>query len=123
MQRLVEGEGWSHLRAYQAVFFAYAALGAVHFGLACALSRNIELDGAPKVGNLGESEEEPLLSEEAEQSDEACEVERKRELNSMVPKLSSESRRIVAKLCLLFAVDSLASGLVPAQVEPTPCDR
>lgn len=112
MQRLIEVEGWNHLRAYQAVFFAYAMLGGLHFGLACALSSKVELDGGPKLANLGENEEEPLLSEG--QSDDGSAIERKKERTSILPSLSSESRLIVLKLCLLFAVDSVASGLVPA---------
>lgn len=58
-------------------------------------------------GEVGE-EDALLPGVETEQSQE---LEKKK---SLLPKISRESRGIIFKLCCLFAVDSLASGLVPA---------
>jgi len=113
VQHLQTLDGWDPIRSYRAVFLAYAGFGFVNVMLACFLSSKVE---AEKHGYLEndpeeETEAEPLLNgNESTAKSESAAVERK----ALLPKISKESQAIVFKLCLLFAVDSLASGLVPA---------
>ncbi len=113
VQHLQTLKGWDPIRSYRAVFLAYAAFGVVNMLLACVLSSKVE---AEKHQNLDseseeEAETEPLLNgDERVPKSESVKTERK----ALLPKISKESQAIVIKLCLLFAVDSLASGLVPA---------
>jgi MFS family permease len=102
VQRLQSLEGWDPIRSYRMVFFAYAGLGLVKLILACALSQKCEAE--PKITPLNDEDSlEPLLRSDDQQK-------KKR----LLPQISTESRGIVVKLCILFAVDSMASGLVPA---------
>jgi len=106
--------GWTPIRSYQTVFLTYALLGLLNFTLAWGLSTSVELH-EPRVETVRSvefDEDDPLLSrEEIEISQDGQEFEKKR---SLFPKITKESRGIVFKLCCLFAIDSLASGLVPA---------
>lgn len=99
------------MRSYQAVFFTYAMLGLLNFTLAWFLSPSVELH-QPKIEavDVVESDEEDALLPNADEM-QTQEPEKKR---TIIPKISKESRGIIFKLCCLFAVDSLASGLVPA---------
>jgi hypothetical protein len=113
VQHLQTLEGWDPIRSYRAVFLAYAGLGFVNVMLACFLSSKVE---AEKHANLENDREEDTVTEpllngnESIAKGESAAVERK----ALLPKISKESQAVVFKLCLLFAVDSLASGLVPA---------
>lgn len=101
---------WGALRIYRVIFFGYAGIGAVKFALACMLSKDVEAE--KKRQAPVDAEEEPLLSTDAA---EAATVKKKakRSWTSMLPDISPESRLIVLKLCMLFAVDNFASGLAP----------
>lgn len=108
---LSENMGWTTKEAYKAVFQAYAALGSVSFLLACCLSKRVELGGGKKKVRQEDSDNEendPLLVVDDEP---ISPLEKPRK--PLLPRISKESRPILVKLCLLFAVDSLASGLVP----------
>lgn len=98
------------MRSYQAVFFTYAMLGMLNFMLAWFLSSGVELQRSitkpARGGEIGE-EDALLPGVQTEQNEE---LEKKR---SLLPMISRESRGIIFRLCCLFAVDSLASGLVP----------
>jgi MFS family permease len=110
VQHLQTLEGWDPIRSYRAVFLAYAGFGFVNVMLACFLSSKVEAEKHVYLGNdpEEETETEPLLNgNESTAKSESAAVE-------LLPKISKESQAIVFKLCLLFAVDSLASGLVPA---------
>jgi hypothetical protein len=82
--------------------------------LTCVLSSRVELHGHERQMSEPDSrvEEEPLISDgETEIANEIAAVKEKR---TLLPRISKESRGVLLKLCMLFAVDSLASGLVPA---------
>ncbi len=86
----------------------------MNFVLVFSLSPQIELDGnGVDRSDLGSDEEnERLISDNgADTAGGADDTVQKR---SLLPDISRESRAIIFKLCCLFAVDSLASGLVPA---------
>lgn len=104
VQHLQTFEGWDQIQSYRAVFFAYAGLGAANMVLTCLLSPKVEAE----THHLSNADL-PLLNPR-EPEDTVITAERK----SLLPKISKESQAIVIKLCFLFAVDSLASGLVPA---------
>jgi MFS family permease len=111
VQRLETLHNWNQMRAYRLIFLAYAFLGVVNFLLACTLSSKVEMDecGRRIFDTRRAGDSEPLLSHEQEE-----EVTEERAIKSLFPKISSRSRTTIVQLCLLFAVDSLASGLVPA---------
>jgi hypothetical protein len=114
VQELQMGRGWNPVRSYRAVFLTYAGLGFLNAMLTCVLSSRVELYGhEEQVAGVDSSvEEEPLISgTETDLNNEVAFVKEKR---TLLPRISKESRVVLLKLCLLFAVDSLASGLVPA---------
>jgi predicted MFS family arabinose efflux permease len=113
VQHLQTLEGWDPISSYRTVFLAYAGFGVVNVILACCLSLNVEAEKHQHIESdlEEEAETESLLrgSKSPHKSESAVE-----ERKQLLPKISKESQAIVIKLCLLFAVDSLASGLVPA---------
>ena len=106
VHRLHEINDWDYIRAYRLIFFVYAAIGFIKFGLACALSRKVEAE--KKATPPQDSETTPLLANGNEDEPRA-----KGRIASLFPTVSKESRVIVINLCILFALDSFASGLVP----------
>ena len=93
-------------RAYRVIFFAYAAIGLIKLLLAWSLSRKVEAEKKQSEPTQG-SEQAPLLSENGSKK------EKKQPFWKMLPALSRESAVILLKLCPLFALDSIASGLTP----------
>ena len=122
VQALLKGGEWSETSAYRMVFAIYAVLGVVKLLLAVMLSNKCEPE-KPKqeyqeVHQMDDVEVDGLLSDDDESEEERVQTktsvplpEMKRK--SIWPAISPASRSILIKLCLLFAVDSLASGLAP----------
>ncbi len=104
-------EGWDHIRAYRMIFYAYAVLGLIKLGLALALSKNCEADKV-KPTSQTDPETAPLLGENGH-DEIALKPTIWSRFRSIFPHISAESWVIVTNLCLLFALDALASGLVP----------
>jgi hypothetical protein len=101
---------WNTVQSYQAVFLGYAAIGAIQFGISCNLSRKCEreIESAAPL----DPETAPLLADShalpnGAQSRKNCPKK------SIFPSISKESRSIFVKLAVLFAFDSLGSGLAP----------
>ncbi|KAM0804197.1 major facilitator superfamily domain-containing protein [Usnea florida] len=122
VQTLLGKGKWSESSAYRMIFGIYAVLGLVKLLLAVLLSDKCEPEPPEQeyqeAHQMDNVEVEGLLSDdEASQEDQiqpnvrAPRPEIKR--RSIWPVISPASRSILIKLCLLFAVDSLASGLVP----------
>jgi len=111
VRQLTSLEGWDNLRAYKVMFFAYGVCGLVKMFLALSLSRNVEAD-KPEAAAQPDPEQAPLLGENAVDEDPAPKKPKKRSFASLLPQISAESRIIIINLCLLFALDALASGLV-----------
>ena len=114
-QHLKSREGWDEIRSYRIVFFAYAVLGLVKLCITFFMSVRCEVvkedkQAASQDGShsANPSETSPLLGNgnDTKKPDAAR--------KSWIPSISKESRVIVTNLCLLFAIDSLASGLVPS---------
>ena len=117
VQELQEKAGWSPVQSYRAVFFAYAALGFVNFLLSWVLSSRVELWGHENrvAGVDSTSEEEPLVSgSDTDSNNGTISIAKEKKKITILPRITKESRIVLAKLCVLFSVDSLASGLVPA---------
>jgi len=96
---------WQILSVYKAVFWGYAILGLVKLALALSLSMAVE---AEKKLPPMDSERAPLLGNALE------DIEPKKPwFRALLPDIGADSKIIVFNLCLLFALDALASGLVP----------
>jgi MFS family permease len=98
--------GWNIIESYRTIFWGYAVIGLIKFCLALALSKACELE--KKVEPATDPEVAPLLGNRVEDE------EPKKSggwLMSKLPDISAESRIIVFNLCVLFALDSFASGL------------
>ena len=122
VQTLLGKGKWSETSAYRMIFGIYAILGLVKLLLAVLLSDECEPEQPEQeyqeAHQMDNVEVEGLLSDdEASQEDQNQSNARARrpeiKRRSVWPVISPASRSILIKLCLLFAVDSLASGLVP----------
>jgi MFS family permease len=98
---------WDNIKTYRAVFWAYACVGLVKFALAMSLSKAVEAE--KRAVPIADAETAPLLGNGIEDQ----EPKKKNFLVSRLPDISLESRVIVMNLCILFALDSFASGLAP----------
>jgi MFS family permease len=119
VQSLQTEQRWAPVDSYRVVFWAYAVMGLVNFALSLLLSTRSETQRMTHTDNLPANDEtRPLLSENAINVDEAetKPYEPLSFLKSLLPSLSRESQSLVFKLCLLFAIDSIASGLTPASL-------
>ena len=126
VQSLQALDGWTPTRSYRVIFGIYAFLGILKLVLALMLSDKCEAEQEKQERHdaveMGDVEAEGLLSDDDDDSDPAKAPSTptpKRQTpavtkKSIWPQISPESRTILIKLCLLFAVDSMASGLVPA---------
>lgn len=114
VQHLSSLDGWDAVRSYRVVFFAYAAFGLVKLCLTFLMSIKCEVVKEDKMAvsrngsrSANPTEQSPLL---ANGSDDHKPDTKK----SLLPTFSKETKVTVTYLCLLFAVDALASGLVPS---------
>ncbi|KFX99550.1 hypothetical protein O988_03785 [Pseudogymnoascus sp. VKM F-3808] len=97
-------DGWDDIHAYRAIFFAYSVFGLIKLLLVFALSKDCEAKPEPPQGNR--DEEAPLLGvEEPSRS--------RRSFFGLLSHISPESLAVLFQLCLLFGLDSFASGLIP----------
>jgi hypothetical protein len=101
-------KGFSDVRSYRVIFFAYAVIGLIKFVLAISLSQKCEAE--KKVAPERDSETTPLLGGNG------TKPKKSKPCMSLLPSISPESRIIVFNLCLLFALDAFASGLAPLYV-------
>ena len=122
MQKLLSFESWTDTRAYRSIFWLYALLGLVKLGLSLMLSEACEPEPKKQERQdpveLDSVEAEGLLSDDEDDEDvtkpkPAPKAPSRKAKKSIWPEISPASRSILFKLCLLFSVDSLASGLVP----------
>lgn len=97
-------DGWDDTRAYRVIFFAYSAFGLVKLLLTLALSKDCEAKPEPPQEHL--DEESPLLGVEQPRKN-------RQSFFGFFSHISSESLAVLLQLCLLFGLDSFASGLIP----------
>jgi MFS family permease len=109
--------GYSDQDAYRMVFWSYTVLGVVKCISTVLLSKDIELESEPAQRATPDSrptETQPLLAgQQRQESAEVSQSAKKRRglMSRLMPHLSPESRRIVALLSLLFALDSFGSSM------------
>ena len=123
VQQLQIKYSWSPIESYRSVFWAYAALGVLKFILALLLSSKCEPDAEATTPLEVQSEESvsetsTLLPPADDTSPKIATGEQSNSQSnsssrSIFPTLSRETKGIIIKLCSLFALDSLASGLAP----------
>jgi hypothetical protein len=107
---------WEPIRAYRAVFWTYSALGVVMLCIVLLLSKACEIEKEPQPT------EELDVSSVSTGTAEDTPQEKKTGLFFKFPQFSNKSRRIVAKLCIPFALDSFACSLAPLLVyHPADC--
>jgi hypothetical protein len=97
---------WDTIDTYRCIFWGYAVFGAIKFFLALMLSEACEAE--KKEVPIADPETAPLLRDGAEDLG-----SKKSRSRSWLPEISAESKTIVFNLCILFALDSFASGLAP----------
>lgn len=121
---LQDQKSFDYVGACRAVFWLYAGLGAMKLALTMLLSKRVERDEAPNVQTVPESgsERQPLLSEptgDQPAEDDSQRAQREPEAPKANPSAMSmfsgtpHLQRLMLQLCLLFALDSFASGLAP----------
>ena len=114
---LCESYGWQLVDAYRLVFYCYAALGLVKLVLIALLSASVEVEPKPQPGIASSRDEEdrvetdPLLRSSAAQNSATPSTIKPR--RRLLPEISHESMQTMFSLCILFALDSFASGLAP----------
>ncbi|KAG9232091.1 major facilitator superfamily domain-containing protein [Amylocarpus encephaloides] len=98
--------GWDDIRTYRIIFYGYAICGFIKLILTILLNKVVEADKTPRSMPLRDSESAPFLGDDAKvvEVKESC-------MRSILPKISKESRVIVANLCILFGIDAFASGM------------
>lgn len=116
----LKGRGWTELETYRVVFWIYGGLGVVKAVVTRFLSTRCEVnsnkEGYAPVARQGSA---PLADGEGDDDDEP-DQQPTRPVAPPAPKpkmgfasLSTKTRWTLLRLCALFAVDSLASGMVP----------
>jgi MFS family permease len=117
VQHLQTTHRWAPVDSYRIIFWAYGAMGLVNFCLSLTLTTKSEIEKIT-YSMPADDETRPLLSGNARDTAEADTKPYKPLLflKSHLPSLSRESRSVVFKLCFLFAIDSIASGLTPASL-------
>jgi MFS family permease len=124
--RMVEwlhsGSGWELKDAYHSMFWVYTGMGAINMALAMLLSSKCELAPVAQTQDSNRESGKLLDGEESEQDGEddgststiskpTTAVPEKRK--GLIAQISPETRAVLYKLCSLFALDSLASGMTP----------
>ncbi|KPI36978.1 uncharacterized protein AB675_6052 [Cyphellophora attinorum] len=121
--RLVQKtQDWDALDSYRLVFWAYAVLGLTKFALclllsnACEPERKETVSGDARRPLLAGQEENvavPIPNDRPHLED-SDEEPKESLFSKLTPNISQQSASLLWKLCLLFAMDSIASGLTPA---------
>ncbi|KAF2855045.1 ADC synthase [Plenodomus tracheiphilus IPT5] len=111
-------DGWTSLDAYRAMFWIYTGVGCLKALLTLFLSKKCELKDW-HVSRGKSPDTEPLLNGNGDtavhvsvEPAEAPKKSTKRFWHSITT-ISKSSRIVLVKLCSLFFLDSLASGMVP----------
>lgn len=115
VQHLVQA-GWDDTAAYRAVFWMYALIGLIKSGLTLLLSPacEAEVTSKPRIQSDGNDEEaESFLGQGSSTSTSAAPASPKPSSTWKLAQISPASRKTLLKLCSLFSIDSLASGMVP----------
>ena len=111
-QTLLTRPGWNEVSAYRAVFWAYSMIGILKAGLTLLLSSRCEIKPAPPA-DISTSEESEAFLANRLPSPSTPQPPSSPKKKSSLAQISRESWSVLIRLCCLFFVDSLASGMVP----------
>lgn len=100
--------GWEVIHAYRLVFATYAAVGVVKFVLCLLLSEACEVESETLKPQTRDDEQRPLLTNERP---DAATTSPGWAVKVLIPTISGETKPLLLRLGILFAMDSLASGL------------
>ncbi|KAF2084348.1 MFS general substrate transporter [Saccharata proteae CBS 121410] len=120
VEGLTKRSGWGELDAYRIVFWLYAGIGVMKALLTWTLSVRCEVEDRKQEPQQREEEEreqyEGLLHEDDDETEDQTKPPpppSKPKSKNAFAQLSWQTRWTLLKLCALFAIDSLASGMVP----------
>ncbi|KKY39892.1 putative major facilitator superfamily transporter [Diaporthe ampelina] len=121
----LKGRGWTELQAFRAVFCLYGAVGIVKGVATTLLSSRCEVDGSANANAyqpVGAKQSRPTTASDETEED-GDDGPAQSSLDGRPPpqskpklgfaQLSNKTRWTLLRLCALFAIDSLASGMVP----------
>jgi MFS family permease len=106
--QVLQGVGWTDVASFRFIFWFYAGLGLCKAGLTMFLSTKCEALPTPVSPSTQSEEAEAFL-----QANDPAPASPSPQTRSAISQISPGSRRILLKLCCLFFLDSLASGMVP----------
>jgi MFS family permease len=111
VDRFQASDGWTELDAYRAIFWIYTGVGCVKAVMTLFLSRACEQQDRVKEEA---DETEPLLNDGQVCPEPTSPVLKKSsKRRNPISRISKPTRWILFKLCGLFFLDSLGSGMVP----------
>jgi MFS family permease len=112
-------DGWSDLDAYRAIFWIYTGVGCIKALMTLFLSQRCEHSdwNDQRDKSAASAETEPLLSGNESENENTATREvapkKPKKFWHSLSKISRSSRVVLIKLCSLFFLDSLGSGMVP----------
>ena len=116
----LQQKGWSAFASYRLIFWIYAAIGLLKALVTLMLSSRCEVERTPSrtettMERTGETEEDqPFLANgEPQEREEPPPAPPAPKKGTKFSQLSPKSIRTLLRLCALFFLDSLASGMVP----------
>lgn len=118
---LQELKGWEFTAACRVVFFIYAAIGGVKLLFTLGLSGDVEAVAkqSPEEGEQGAEETQPLLAEQSTSAARAQHGDRPKKSWFRIS-LDKDFIPLIAKLFVLFSLDSFASGLASMYANQPP---
>ncbi|KAK5130646.1 hypothetical protein LTR08_001856 [Meristemomyces frigidus] len=119
----LQAKGWSELSSFRLIFGVYAVIGVVKAAVSLGLSQACEShpparteDEYELVAAEESEEQQPMLDEDDPDHEDPAPPQsppKPKQKKPTISTLSPNSLRTLLKLCALFSVDSLASGMVP----------
>jgi MFS family permease len=116
----LQQKDWSANASYRLIFWVYAAIGLIKAALTLALSRRCEVqpplprsEARRERGEETEEDQPFLANGEPREQEEAQPAPPTPKKKIVFSQLSRKSTLTLLRLCALFFLDSLASGMVP----------
>ncbi|KAH7026387.1 major facilitator superfamily domain-containing protein [Microdochium trichocladiopsis] len=116
-------EGWSLKDAYHTIFWVYTAMGVVNALLVLLLTDACELKRKDDAGGYSQVATQDVIEDEYETNSDTGAAPPKDDhdlsrslfgrLQSQLSSISAPTRRVMYKLWVLLALDSVADGMVP----------
>lgn len=116
VEQLQKSARFSDVQAYRTVFYFYTLLGLVKLALSMALSEKVEVERKPPP-SPDQARTQLLHDYDAEtegsnnNNRDTVSKNTKTKPKAWLPAISPASRLVVIQLCILFGMDSFASGL------------